>query len=55
MDPKTEIINKSKELHDRCFEVGIQKGIFPNSLSENEKENKDRYVDVFDVMPETNS
>jgi len=50
MDLKTEIINKSKELHYRCIEVGIQKGIFSNSLSENEKE--DRYVDVFDMMPE---
>lgn len=52
MDLKSEIINKSKELHKRCIEVGIQKGIFPNSLSENEKEIEDRYVDVFDMMPE---
>lgn len=52
MNLKTEIINKSKELHDRCIEVGIQKGIFPNSLSENKKEIEDRYVDVFDMMPE---
>lgn len=50
MNLKTEIINKSKQLHYRCIEVGIQKGIFPNDLSE--KEIEDRYVDVFDIMPE---
>jgi len=50
MNLKTEIINKSKELHKRCIEVGIQKGIFPHDLSE--KKIKDRYVDVFEVMPE---
>lgn len=50
MNLKAEIINKSRQLHYRCIEVGIQKGIFPNDLSE--KEIEDRYVDVFDIMPE---
>ncbi len=52
MSLKHEIINKSKELHYKCIEVGIRMGVFPNSLSENKKEIEDRYVDVFDVLPE---
>ena len=50
MNLKSEIIEAGKNLHSKCISVGIEKGIFPNNISDKEIDN--RYVDTFDIIPE---
>lgn len=50
MNLKSEIIEAGKKLHSKCISVGIEKGVFSNSISDKEIEN--RYVDIFDIIPE---
>ena len=50
MSLKKEINEKSKQLHKKCIEVGVEKGIFKPNISD--KEIEDRYVDIFDIIPE---
>jgi hypothetical protein len=47
---KSKIKETGRKLHYKCISVGIEKGIFPKNICE--KEIEDRYVDVFDIIPE---
>lgn len=50
VNKRKEIINKSEELHKAIIKIGIKKGVFSAGISE--KEIKNRYVDIFDVLPD---
>ena len=42
MNLKSEIIEAGKNLHSKCISVGIEKGIFPNNISDKEIELNER-------------
>lgn len=50
VNKRKEIIKKSEELHKAIIKIGIKKGVFSKNITEQEIQN--RYVDIFDVLPD---